>query len=87
MLDAAEVRVAADAGISRCAGHACEFEQAGRGGATAALAQFDVENYYRLRAIRGRPEVGLALLDTLDGILRRRWARAERRKAQAVVRM
>ena len=42
--------------------------------ATVALAQFDVENHYRLHAIRGRPEVGLALLDTLDRILRRRWA-------------
>jgi len=43
--------------------------------ATVALAQLDAENHYRLRATRGRPEVGLALLDTLDRTLRRRWAR------------
>ncbi len=34
--------------------------------ATVALAQLDAENHYRLRATRGRPEVGLALLDKLD---------------------
>jgi hypothetical protein len=42
---------------------------------TVALAQLDGENHYRLRAIHGRSEVGLALVDTLDRILRRRWAR------------
>jgi hypothetical protein len=31
--------------------------------ATVALPQLDAENHYRLRATRGRPEVGLALLD------------------------
>lgn len=39
--------------------------------ATVALAQADVENRFRLRALRGRPEVGLALLDKLDRKLRR----------------
>lgn len=34
--------------------------------ATVALAQQDAENRYRLRARRGRPEQGLALLDELD---------------------
>jgi hypothetical protein len=34
--------------------------------ATVALAQLDAENRYRLRAARGRPESGLALLDKLD---------------------
>lgn len=34
--------------------------------ATVALAQQDAENRYRLRAERGRPEQGLALLDELD---------------------
>jgi hypothetical protein len=34
--------------------------------ATVALAQQDSENRYRLRARRGRPEQGLALLDELD---------------------
>ena len=43
--------------------------------ATVALAQLDAENHYRLRAIRGRPEVGLALLDKLDRTLGRRSAR------------
>jgi hypothetical protein len=43
--------------------------------ATIALAQLDAENHYRLRATRGRPEVGLALLDKLDRSLRRRPAR------------
>jgi hypothetical protein len=33
---------------------------------TVALAQQDAENRYRLRAQRGRPERGLALLDELD---------------------
>jgi hypothetical protein len=40
--------------------------------ATTALAQLDTENRYRLRAARGRPEEGLALLDKLDRSLRRR---------------
>ena len=40
--------------------------------ATVALAQLDAENPYRLRAARGRPEVGLALLDKLDRTLGRR---------------
>src|SRR5260370_8933227 len=43
--------------------------------ATVALAQLDAENHYRLRATRGRPEVGLALLDKLDRTLGRRSAR------------
>jgi hypothetical protein len=30
--------------------------------ATVALAQLDAENRYRLRAARGRPETGMALL-------------------------
>jgi hypothetical protein len=34
--------------------------------ATVALAQQDAEIRYRLRARRGRPERGLALLDDLD---------------------
>jgi len=42
--------------------------------ATVALAQLDAENHYRLRATRGRPEVGLALLDKLDRTLGRRSA-------------
>jgi hypothetical protein len=40
-----------------------------------ALARLDAENHYRLRATRGRPEVGLALLDKLDRMLGRRSAR------------
>jgi predicted transcriptional regulator len=40
--------------------------------ATSALAQLDTENRYLLRAARGRPEEGLALLDKLDRSLRRR---------------
>jgi hypothetical protein len=47
--------------------------------ATVALAQLDAENRYRLRASRGRPETGLALLDKLDRSL---GARAPRRKAR-----
>jgi hypothetical protein len=43
--------------------------------ATVALAQLDAENHYRLRATRGRPKVGLALLDKLDHALGRRSAR------------
>ena len=43
--------------------------------ATVALAQLDDENHYRLRATRGRPEVGLALLDKLDRSLGRRSSR------------
>jgi hypothetical protein len=39
--------------------------------ATVALAQFDAENRYRLRAARGRPAAGLALLDKLDRKLSR----------------
>ena len=34
--------------------------------ATVALAQLDVENRFRLRAARGKPTEGLALLDKLD---------------------
>jgi hypothetical protein len=34
--------------------------------ATVALAQIDAETRYQLRAQRGRPEEGLALLDKLD---------------------
>ncbi len=40
--------------------------------ATTALAQLDTENRYLLRAARGRPQEGLALLDKLDRSLRRR---------------
>ncbi|MDB6085683.1 MAG: CopG family transcriptional regulator [Gammaproteobacteria bacterium] len=36
---------------------------------TVALAQLDAENHYRLRAARGLPEVGFALLDKLDRTL------------------
>lgn len=43
--------------------------------ATVALAQVDAENRYRLRAARGRPEAGLALLDKLDRSLGRRETR------------
>jgi hypothetical protein len=43
--------------------------------ATVALAQLDAENHYRLRATRGRPEAGLALLDKLDRSLGRRPAK------------
>jgi hypothetical protein len=39
--------------------------------ATVALVQLDAENRYRLRAARGRPEAGLALLDKLDRSLGR----------------
>jgi hypothetical protein len=45
--------------------------------ATVALTQQDCENRYRLRAERGRPEQGLALLDELD----RRRGRIGRRKS------
>jgi len=34
--------------------------------ATVALAQLDAENRYQLRAARGQPNAGLALLDKLD---------------------
>lgn len=40
--------------------------------ATVALAQEDAENRFRLRAARGRPGVGLSLLDKLDQKLRRK---------------
>lgn len=40
--------------------------------ATVALAQEDAENRFRLRAARGRPELGLSLLDKLDKKLRRK---------------
>jgi hypothetical protein len=40
--------------------------------ATVALAQEDAENRFRLRAARGRPQVGVALLDKLDQKLRRK---------------
>ena len=43
--------------------------------AAVALAQLDAENRYRLRAARGRPDTGLALLDKLDRTLGRRSAR------------
>lgn len=43
--------------------------------ATVALAQVDAESRYRLRAARGRPEAGLALLDKLDRSLGRRTMR------------
>ena len=33
---------------------------------TAALAEFDTETRFRVRAARGNPEVGLRLLDRLD---------------------
>ena len=46
--------------------------------ATVALAQLDAENRYRLRAARGRPAQGLALLDKLDRTYRRRAARRGR---------
>ena len=46
--------------------------------ATVALAQLDAENRYRLRARRGRPEQGQALLDELD--------RAKSRKTQDTAR-
>jgi hypothetical protein len=42
---------------------------------TVALTQLDAENHYRLRAIRGRPEVGLVRLDKLDRTLGRRLVR------------
>jgi hypothetical protein len=40
--------------------------------ATVALAQLDAENRFHLRAARGKPEEGLAILDKLDHSLRRR---------------
>jgi hypothetical protein len=40
--------------------------------ATIALVQADAENRYRLRAGRGRPAEGLALLDRLDSARARR---------------
>ena len=46
--------------------------------ATVALAQIDVENRYRLRAARGRPEAALALLDKLDHFLG--WRKPAKRK-------
>ena len=39
--------------------------------ATVALAQLDAENRYRMRAARGTPEEGLALLDKLECVLPR----------------
>jgi hypothetical protein len=39
--------------------------------ATVALAQLDAENRYRMRAARGKPEEGLALLDKVDRVLPR----------------
>jgi len=36
---------------------------------SVALAQFDVETRFRVRAARGRPAAGLALLDKLDRAL------------------
>jgi hypothetical protein len=47
--------------------------------ATVALTQQDSENQYRLRAQRGHPEQGLALLDELDR--RRPRGRSGRRKS------
>lgn len=35
--------------------------------ATVALAQADAENRYLMRRARGKPPVGLRLLDELDG--------------------
>ncbi len=32
----------------------------------AALAEFDAETRFRIRAARGRPKTGLALLDKID---------------------
>jgi hypothetical protein len=48
--------------------------------ATVALAQLDAETRYQLRAARGQPQVGLALLNKLDRTAGRR---ASRRKASA----
>lgn len=31
-----------------------------------ALAEFDIENRFRVRAARGKPAAGLAILDKLD---------------------
>jgi predicted transcriptional regulator len=31
-----------------------------------ALAEFDIENRFRIRAARGEPKAGLAILDKLD---------------------
>jgi predicted transcriptional regulator len=36
---------------------------------SVALAQFDMETRFRVRAARGRPAAGLALLDKLDRAL------------------
>jgi len=36
---------------------------------SVALAQFDAGTRFRVRAARGDPSVGLALLDKLDGAL------------------
>ncbi len=47
--------------------------------ATVALTQHDSENRYRLRAQRGRPERGLALLDEFDRRAPR--GRSSRRKS------
>jgi hypothetical protein len=51
--------------------------------ATVALAQLDAENHYRLRATRGRPEVGLELLDKVGRTLGRRSARKPRIRVPA----
>jgi hypothetical protein len=40
--------------------------------ATVASAQEDAENRFRLRAARGRPEVGSSLLDKIDQKRRRK---------------
>jgi hypothetical protein len=42
---------------------------------TVALAQLDAEKHYRLRAARGRAELGLTLFEKLDHTLERRSAR------------
>lgn len=39
--------------------------------ATEALAQLNAENRFRMRAARGKSDVGLALLDKLDRALPR----------------
>lgn len=47
----------------------------------AALAEFDAETRFRLRAGRGNPDVGLRLLDKLDRVDAKRQSPAPRKRA------
>jgi hypothetical protein len=45
---------------------------------TTSLAEFDTENRFRIRAAKGSPRRGLALLEKLDATLRKRPAKRKR---------